>query len=92
VVSTFTVNEWIQHYIGYHISKNPLYTTALLINELMDSLGVKYKGKLLKFSNHKGYVSSGYLFIRKNKFADLTNKCRIISSKISTIVSLRYRR
>lgn len=48
VISTLEINDWIQDYISYKISFNPYYTTGLFINEIINVLNEKYKGKLLK--------------------------------------------
>lgn len=47
ILISILVFEWIENYICYRIESDILYTRTLFINDLVNLLKSKYKGKLL---------------------------------------------
>jgi hypothetical protein len=44
----FLTKDWIENYISHKIESDILYTRTIFINDLINLLKKKYKGKLLE--------------------------------------------
>jgi len=53
IITSFTINDWIQDYIYFKVSFDVYYTTSSFVNEIIESLSDNYKGKLLKIPKIK---------------------------------------